>query len=125
MNNVNFGSNIRVGWTCPECKNKNEIGLPALFYVIQKHYMIECSACGDSFYASADISERAEKLSPLEKRLSLALQCASVCNSNSSCASWGNPSPFQNEINKLLEECGRNVCTCENLVDEPDGETGK
>ena len=65
MDVINFGSNIRVEWSCPECKNKNEIGLPALFYAIQRRYMVECAACGDSFYVSANVSDRAAEL-PLE-----------------------------------------------------------
>ena len=66
MDVINFGSNVRVEWSCPECKNKNEIGLPALFYAIQRRYMVECAACGDSFYVSANVSDRAAEL-PLER----------------------------------------------------------
>lgn len=48
-----------------------------------------------------------KNLTELEKQLSLALQIAALCNMDSSCASWGNPSPFQKKINKLLVACGR------------------
>ena len=43
----------------------------------------------------------------LEKELSLALECAALCNMQSSWASWGDPSPFQEKINTLLIACGR------------------
>jgi hypothetical protein len=40
--------------------------------------------------------------------LSLALQVASITNARDGIGlAWGNPSPFQDEINKLLVKVGR------------------
>ena len=91
MDVINFGSKVRVEWSCPECKNKNEIGLPALFYAIQRRYMVECAACGDSFYVSTSASDRAAEL-PLEPASGTCPSCGmkyavtvdgvNVCNCN-------------------------------------------
>lgn len=48
-----------------------------------------------------------KNLTELEKQLSLALECAALCNMQSSWAAWGDPSPFQKVVNTLLVACGR------------------
>ena len=48
-----------------------------------------------------------KNLTELENQLSLALECAALCNMQSSWASWGDPSPFQKIVNTLLVACGR------------------